>query len=123
MGESAAMDKALVGAARDGVGPDVSLLVDAACVWPDARTALARARSFEPYDLFLLEEPLHPDDIDGYVWWASFLRYVSLHIEVRTLLMRPRSIAAMLDQVARPVTGTDRSWRERKRPPRVFAMD
>ena len=70
MGESAAGDEALVAAARNGVGPNVSLLVDAACVWPDARTALARAKAFEPYDLFLLEEPLHPDDIDGYVWCA-----------------------------------------------------
>ena len=68
IGESAAGDKALVAAARNGVGSDVSLLVDAACVWPDARTALARAKAFEPYDLFLLEEPLHPDDIDGYIW-------------------------------------------------------
>lgn len=87
MGESATMDKALVAAARDGVGPDVSLLVDAACVWPDARTALARAKSFEPYDLFLLEEPLHPDDINGYVWWASFLRLFGLHIDVDMRLM------------------------------------
>lgn len=60
MGESAAGDEALVAAARDGVGPSTSLLVDAACVWPDARTALARAKAFEKYDLFLLEEPLHP---------------------------------------------------------------
>jgi L-rhamnonate dehydratase len=55
MGESAAGDEALVAAARQGLGPDVSLLVDAACVWPDARTALARAKAFEKYDLFLLE--------------------------------------------------------------------
>ena len=66
MGESAEVDLALVQQARAGVGPDVSLLVDAACVWPDARTALARAKAFEPYDLFLLEEPLHPDDMEGY---------------------------------------------------------
>ena len=65
MGESAETDLALVQQARAGVGPDVSLLVDAACVWPDARTALARAKAFEPYDLFLLEEPLHPDDMEG----------------------------------------------------------
>jgi L-rhamnonate dehydratase len=68
MGESAEQDEALVAAARAGVGPSVSLLVDAACVWPDARTALARARAFEKYDLFLLEEPLHPDDMQGYRW-------------------------------------------------------
>ena len=47
MGESAEKDEALVAAAREGLGPDISLLVDAACVWPDARTALARAKAFE----------------------------------------------------------------------------
>ena len=75
MGESAEVDLALVQQARAGVGPDVSLLVDAACVWPDARTALARAKAFEPYDLFLLEEPLHPDDMEGYPHPPLSLRY------------------------------------------------
>ena len=54
--------------ARRGLGPETALLVDAACVYPDARTALARAKSFEKYDLFLLEEPLYPDDLEGYRW-------------------------------------------------------
>eukprot|EP01052_Picozoa_sp_SAG31_P023795 SAG31_NODE_1985_length_6715_cov_6.562924_5_plen_61_part_00 len=42
MGESAALDEELVAGAREGLGPDCSLLIDAACVYPDARTALAR---------------------------------------------------------------------------------
>ena len=42
-------------------------LIDAGCVW-DARTALQRAHSFSQYRIGWLEEPLHPDDYDGYQW-------------------------------------------------------
>ena len=65
MGEDEATDIALVREARAGCGPDVDLLVDAGCVW-DAKTAIQRARAFEEYHLFWLEEPLHPDDLEGY---------------------------------------------------------
>src|SRR6185437_14036810 len=66
MGQSEAVDIDLVRGAREGLG-DATLLVDAGCVW-DARTALARAKSFSDYRIGWLEEPLDPDDIDGYVW-------------------------------------------------------
>jgi len=66
MGQSEAVDIDLVRGAREGLG-DATLLVDAGCVW-DARTALARAKSFSDYRIGWLEEPLDPDDVDGYVW-------------------------------------------------------
>jgi L-alanine-DL-glutamate epimerase-like enolase superfamily enzyme len=66
MGQSEALDIDLVRGARDGIG-DGTLLIDAGCVW-DARTALARARSFEPFRIGWLEEPLSPDDYEGYRW-------------------------------------------------------
>jgi L-alanine-DL-glutamate epimerase-like enolase superfamily enzyme len=66
MGQSEAVDIDLVGGAREGLG-DATLLVDAGCVW-DARTALARAKAFNDYRIGWLEEPLDPDDVDGYVW-------------------------------------------------------
>lgn len=66
MGQSEAVDIDLVKGAREGLG-DATLLVDAGCVW-DARTALARAHAFAPYKLGWLEEPLQPDDVEGYVW-------------------------------------------------------
>ena len=40
-------------------------MLDVGHAW-DAHTTLERARLFEPYDLFWIEEPLHPDDLDGY---------------------------------------------------------
>jgi L-rhamnonate dehydratase len=39
--------------------------IDAGLAW-DAQTAIQRCRLFEPYGLYWLEEPLHPDDIRGY---------------------------------------------------------
>ncbi len=66
MGQSETVDIDLVRGAREGLG-DATLLVDAGCVW-DARTALARAKAFSDYRIGWLEEPLDPDDVEGYVW-------------------------------------------------------
>jgi L-alanine-DL-glutamate epimerase-like enolase superfamily enzyme len=65
MGLSEASDLAQVRAARQGLGPDVELMVDAGLCW-DTATALRRARQFEPFNLTWLEEPLHPDNLPGY---------------------------------------------------------
>ncbi|MEZ5364650.1 MAG: mandelate racemase/muconate lactonizing enzyme family protein [Bryobacterales bacterium] len=64
MGQDEETDVALVREARKGLGK-ADLLVDAGLVW-DAKTAIRRARAFEDYDIFWLEEPLLPDDYDGY---------------------------------------------------------
>lgn len=66
MGESEKLDCELVRGAREGFG-DGTLLIDAGCVW-DRRTALRRAHQFQEWDIGWLEEPLRPDDIDGYAW-------------------------------------------------------
>jgi L-alanine-DL-glutamate epimerase-like enolase superfamily enzyme len=65
MGESEESDMAHVRAAREGVGPDVELMIDAGLCW-DTATAIRRARQFEPFRLTWLEEPLHPDNVKGY---------------------------------------------------------
>ncbi len=67
MGASAAVDLELVRGARRGLGDDATLLIDAGCVW-DARTALQRSEAFAEYNLGWLEEPLSPDDYEGYRW-------------------------------------------------------
>lgn len=66
MGQSEALDIELVQGARQGIGDGI-LLIDAGCVW-DARTALQRAEAFKEYRLGWLEEPLRPDDVEGYRW-------------------------------------------------------
>jgi len=65
MGRDAKTDLDLVRQARKGLGDDADLLIDAGLVW-DAKTALQRARAFEEFNIFWLEEPLRPDDYDGY---------------------------------------------------------
>jgi len=66
MGQSEALDLELVKGAREGIG-DGTLLVDAGCIW-DARTALDRAKAFTQFNVAWLEEPLRPDDFEGYRW-------------------------------------------------------
>ena len=65
MGLSEESDIAHVRAARKGLGANVELMVDAGLCW-DTATAIRRAKQFEPFNLAWLEEPLHPDNIDGY---------------------------------------------------------
>jgi L-rhamnonate dehydratase len=67
MGQNESLDNELVRGAREGVGPDNTVLIDAGCVW-DARTALRRAHQFSEFNIGWLEEPLRPWDLDGYVW-------------------------------------------------------
>jgi L-rhamnonate dehydratase len=66
MGQSESLDLELVRGAREGMG-DGTVLVDAGCVW-DARTALSRANAFANFNVGWLEEPLRPDDVEGYRW-------------------------------------------------------
>jgi len=66
MGKSEEIDIDLVRGAREGLG-DATLLIDAGCVW-DARTALRRAHAFAEHKVEWLEEPLQPDDVEGYRW-------------------------------------------------------
>src|SRR3954463_9823595 len=65
MGRDAKTDVALVREARKGLGPDLDLMIDAGLVF-DAKTAIQRARAFEEYNPFWFEEPLLPDDYEGY---------------------------------------------------------
>jgi L-rhamnonate dehydratase len=65
LGQSETNDIALVREARRGLGEDCDLMIDAGLVW-DAKTAIRRAASFSAFHLFWLEEPLQPDNYEGY---------------------------------------------------------
>src|SRR6266705_739016 len=64
-GQSEEGDIAQVRAARQGLEPGVELMVDAGLCW-DTATAIRRAQQFEEFNLAWLEEPLHPDNLQGY---------------------------------------------------------
>ena len=65
MGQSEKLDLELVAGARHGVGDKNDVLIDAGCCW-DTVTAIRRAKQFEDYGIFWLEEPLAQDNIEGY---------------------------------------------------------
>lgn len=75
-GQEAGKDIQLVKAAREAVGEEIKLMVDAGEQW-SASTAIERARKLEEYNPFFLEDALSPDDIDGY---AKLTRATSLRI-------------------------------------------
>ncbi|MYB01534.1 mandelate racemase/muconate lactonizing enzyme family protein [Candidatus Poribacteria bacterium] len=58
---------ALVRAAREGMGADAQIMIDAGVVWgTDHETAYNRAEAFAQFSPTWLEEPLAPDAIDAY---------------------------------------------------------
>jgi len=65
MGQDEKTDIALVREARQGLGDEPDLMIDAGLVW-DAKTAIQRARAFSEQRIFWLEEPLRADDYEGY---------------------------------------------------------
>ena len=54
----------LVGAVRD-TAPDTDIMIDIGAGL-QLDEALALAQALEPFDIAFLEEPLHPDDLDGF---------------------------------------------------------
>ena len=61
-------DIALVRAAREGMGEDAQIMIDAGVVWgEDYETAYARAKQFAQFSPTWLEEPLAPDAIEAYM--------------------------------------------------------
>ena len=69
--QSAAYDEQIVKAARDAVGPDVQLMVDAGGsdgFWPNGyKWALRTAEMLAGYDVAWFEEALKPDALEDYV--------------------------------------------------------
>jgi len=52
--------------AREAIGPDVLLMLDANNAWSDLPTALAYMRAYEPSNPYWIEEPFSPDDIENH---------------------------------------------------------
>ena len=59
-------EEARVRAAREAVGPDVLLTLDANNAWQDLPTALEHLKRYEKYDPYWIEEPFGPDDVDSH---------------------------------------------------------
>nr|MBA2303404.1 mandelate racemase/muconate lactonizing enzyme family protein [Acidobacteriota bacterium] len=53
-------------AARQAIGPEVALMMDANNAWPDAATAIPAIEALAEVQPFWIEEPLLPDDVKGH---------------------------------------------------------
>ncbi len=62
----------LIRAARDHVGPDIRLMVDAATAWAKAEEGLPLMPIFKEHDFFWVEAPLPIDDLDGHARFQGF---------------------------------------------------
>jgi L-alanine-DL-glutamate epimerase-like enolase superfamily enzyme len=68
---SPAEEEERVKAAREAIGPDLELFLDANNAWPDLRTALTYLRRLEKYAPGWIEEPFSPDDIESHTRLAQ----------------------------------------------------
>ena len=60
-----------IAAAREAIGDDVLLMLDANNAWSDLPTALEYMKRYEPYDPYWIEEPFSPDDIPNHALLAE----------------------------------------------------
>ena len=65
-GRDADLDIVLAKAAREAAGDKVELMFDIGLGWPNADHAIKQVRRLEEYRPYWVEEPLWPDELDGY---------------------------------------------------------
>jgi L-alanine-DL-glutamate epimerase-like enolase superfamily enzyme len=70
-------EEARVKAARNAIGEDILLMLDANNAWRDIPTALEYVRRFEAYNPYWIEEPFSPDAIDLH---AALARQTSINV-------------------------------------------
>lgn len=94
-------DEAIVKAARETLGPDVELMVDAGAsdaFWPQGyKWALRTAHMLADYDVTWFEEALRPDDIDGFV---KLTEHAPLPITSCEVLTRRQSFLPWIERRA-----------------------
>ena len=92
------LDRAMVAAARDAIGPDALLAVDAGgsdAYWKsDKKWAIATAHMLQEYDVAWFEEPLSPDDHQGF---AALTAASPVPISGGEVLTRRQSFKPYLD--------------------------
>jgi len=94
-------DELLVQTARDAVGPDIELMVDAGGseqFWPHGyKWALETAKMLAQYDITWFEEALPPDDLEGYI---ELRRHSPVPISTGEVLTRRQSFLPWIEQRA-----------------------
>lgn len=70
----ASEEEARVRSAREAIGDDINLMLDANNAWSDLPTALEYMSRFEKYNPYWIEEPFSPDDITNHARLAAATR-------------------------------------------------
>ena len=106
--ESHATDEAIVAAAREAIGADCLLMVDAGgsdAFWPHGyKWALRTAEMLRQYDVTWFEEPLRPDALDDYV---QLRRHAPLPISGGEVLTRRQAFLPFLQAGAFDIVQPD----------------
>lgn len=94
-------DENIVAAARDAIGEGCDLMVDAGgsdAYWPHGyKWALEKTRMLADYGVIWFEEPLRPDDLDGFV---ELTRHASVKIAGGECLTRRQSFIPWIERRA-----------------------
>jgi len=102
------LDELLVKTARDTVGPDVELMVDAGAsdqFWPHSyKWALETAKMLADYDIIWFEEALPPDDIEGHV---RLREHAPVNISGGEVLTRRQSFIPWIERGALDIVQPD----------------
>lgn len=70
IGRDLQLDEELIKCIRSAVGNDIKVMIDGGLAW-DLKGAMKVLEVYEKHNVFWLEEPLQPDDIEGYRQLAS----------------------------------------------------
>ena len=101
-------DEALIRTAREAVGPDVELMVDAGGseqYWPHGyKWALETARMLASYDVVWFEEALPPDDIEGFI---KLREHSPVRISTGEVLTRRQSFMPWIERGALDIVQPD----------------
>ena len=94
-------DRRRLGLAREAVGPDVAIAVDANQRW-NVPEAIAAINALREFDLRWVEEPTHPDDVVGHATIAEAVRPVPIATGEMLASPHPRQAADPVGRGADP---------------------
>lgn len=97
-------DAARVRAAREAIGPDVLLMLDANNAWNDVPSALQHVQRYAEYDPYWIEEPFSPDDIDNH---ARLARRTAINVATGEIETGRWRFKELLDKEGAAILQTD----------------
>ncbi len=97
---------AFIQGVRERIGPAKSLMLDAFCMW-DIDTTVRMAEALAPFNLQFLEEPIAPDDLDGY---AELVKRVKIPIAGGEHEYTTGGFKELIDRKLHSVLQPDINW-------------